>query len=237
MAKSVLTKPAENVPIGVGYYTAAEAARLLKVKPQSINRWLGGYSVGKSQPKHRQEPLWEPDLPRAEDHIELSFRDLIELRFVSAFVGKGLSLRTIRTCIDYARKCVEDDRPFSTRRFKTDGRTIFLDSLTKVGKREVLDLKVRQYTFASVIDRTFRDLVIEDDVVTHWRPYHNRDSIVIDPTRAFGQPIANHSGVPTVTLADAVEAEGSIALAASLYEVDISDVRDAVKFESGLRAA
>jgi hypothetical protein len=36
------------VPIGVGYYTAAEAARLLKTKPRDISRWLGGYSYRRS---------------------------------------------------------------------------------------------------------------------------------------------------------------------------------------------
>ncbi|WP_439407760.1 hypothetical protein ACNJX9_03035 [Bradyrhizobium sp. DASA03076] len=30
--------------LGIGYYTVPEAARLLKIRPLNIRRWLGGYS-------------------------------------------------------------------------------------------------------------------------------------------------------------------------------------------------
>src|SRR5690606_39213306 len=33
--------------VGVGSYTAPEAARLLKTSPRNINRWLGGYTYRK----------------------------------------------------------------------------------------------------------------------------------------------------------------------------------------------
>ena len=71
---------AEIVPIGVGYYTAAEAARLLKTTPRNISRWLGGYSY-KISDGHIVEstPLWSPQLPRLSDGLEIGFRDLIEL--------------------------------------------------------------------------------------------------------------------------------------------------------------
>jgi hypothetical protein len=50
---------AEIVSIGVGYYTAAEAARLLKTTPRNVSRWLGGYSY-KGSDGHMVEttPLW-----------------------------------------------------------------------------------------------------------------------------------------------------------------------------------
>jgi hypothetical protein len=59
------------------------------------------------------------------------------LRFIKSFLESGLSLITIRNCIEYARECAKDDRPFSTRRFQTDGRTIFLDSLRESGEEEL----------------------------------------------------------------------------------------------------
>jgi uncharacterized protein (DUF433 family) len=73
--------------------------------------------------------------------------------------------------------------------------------------------------------------------VTRWRPYGGRQSIVVDPTRAFGQPIAAIAGIPTVTLADAVEAERSVARVAYLFQVSPSVVRDAVQFQKTLLAA
>jgi uncharacterized protein (DUF433 family)/DNA-binding transcriptional MerR regulator len=224
---------------GVGSYTVLEAARLIGVAPRNISRWMKGYSFKRKSVEHHVPPLWPSQWPLDEDHIEIGFRDLIELRFVKAFLDAGMGLLAVRNCLDYARQCVQDDRPFSTRRFQTDGNTIFLESVGQhpAESSELLDLKRKQYVFKQVIERTFKDLDIEDDAVARWRPYKGKQSIVIDPQRSFGQPIAFAAGVPTVVLAQAVEAEGSVERVARLYEVAAAVVRDAVRFESTLQAA
>ncbi len=228
---------ADVAPIGTGFYTVPEAARLTRIPARNINRWLGGYVYASRGEPIRVPPLWTPELPRADDHIELGFRDLIELRFVAAFTAAGLGLKTIRNCLEYAGECAHDERPFSTRRFQTDGKTIFLDSLRQSGEIEVLDLKGRQYVFRDVIEATFKDLDLDNDIVARWRPYRGKETIVIDPLRSFGQPIAAESGVPTVALADAVRAEGSIQRVARFYEVAETAVRDAVEYENLLAGA
>nr|WP_246730821.1 DUF433 domain-containing protein [Methylobacterium sp. 2A] len=204
---------------------------------RTINRWLGGYAFTADGHQRRMPPLWTPELPANDQHLELGFRDLIELRFVQAFVREQVDLRVIRRCLETAREAVQDPRPFSTRRFKTDGRTIFLESLKADGESEVIDLTRGQYVIRAVIEQTFRDLDIEGDVVTRWRPFQGRDTIVIDPRRAFGQPIAAGTGVPTVALADAVRAEGTVERVARLYEIPVAVVRDAMRFEASLQAA
>jgi uncharacterized protein (DUF433 family) len=226
-----------EIPLGIGFYTVPEAARLLGASALSIRRWLGGYTFIQNGEEIRMPPLWKPQLPAYEHHLELGFRDLIELRFVKAFLEAGLGLKTIRACLEYARECVDDERPFSTRHFQTDGRTIFLDSLDRSGESELLDLRKRQYVLKRIIERTFKDLDIEADAVTRWRPFRGKRSIVIDPKRAFGQPIAAVAGVPTVTLADAVEAERSVARVAYLFDVSPSVVKDAMEFQKALLAA
>lgn len=227
----------EDIPIGIGFYTVPEASRLVKTPAANIRRWLGGYSHKNNGEVTEIPPLWTPQIPRLNNNLELGFRDLIELRFVQAFIKAGLGLKTIRNCLEFARECAGDDRPFSTRRFKTDGRTIFLESLQQSGDTELLDLKKRQYAFVQVIERTFRDLDICEDAVARWRPFNGKDSIVIDPGRAFGQPIATRSGIPTIAIAQSVEAEGSLDRVASIYEIPVSVVRDAISFEVSLRAA
>jgi len=226
-----------EIPLGIGFYTVPEAARLLGVSALSIRRWLGGYTFIQNGKEIRMPPLWKPQLPAYEHHLELGFRDLIELRFVKAFLEAGLGLKTIRSCLEYARECVNDGHPFSTRRFQTDGRTIFLDSLHRSGVSELLDLRRRQYVLKQIIERTFKDLDIESDAVTRWRPFGGKKSIVIDPRRAFGQPIAAVAGVPTVTLADAVEAEGNVTRVAYLFRVSPGVVKDAVQFQKALLTA
>jgi uncharacterized protein (DUF433 family) len=224
-------------PLGIGYYTVPEAARLVRMPGINIRRWLGGYTFPSGGKLRRMPPLWSPELPASGAHLELGFRDLIELRFVNAFTEEGVDLRIIRSCLEHAREAVRDSRPFSTRRFRTDGRTIFLDTLKATGESELLDLKRGQFVIKSVIERTFRDLDLDNEVVARWRPFGGKDTIVIDPHRSFGQPIAAAYGIPTVALAEAVTAEGSVDRVARLYEVPSAIVRDAVRFEASLQAA
>jgi uncharacterized protein (DUF433 family) len=226
----------EEALLGIGFYSANEAARLLDTPVRNVRRWLGGYSYKQGNDVFHVEPLWTPQLPTHDHNIELGFRDLIELRFVKEFIKVGLGLKTVRHCLDYARECVNDEHPFSTRRFQTDGRTIFLESATVAGDPTLLDLKDKQYTIKAVIERTFKDLDIEEDSVKRWRPYKGKSSIIIDPSLVFGQPTTAIYNVPTIALAQAVAAEGSEKAVSLLYEVPISVVRDAVAFEEMLAA-
>ena len=221
--------------LGVGIYSIGEAAALLKAKPRTIRRWMEGYGYRRGGQVRRVAPLWRPDLA-TEDGAELSFRDLIELRFVHAFIQIGLDLRTIRSCLTLARECVNADRPFSSARFQSDGQTIFLESLQETDDPALLDLKKSQYAMKGILRQTFKDLDIENEAVARWRPFHGKHSIVIDPARSFGQPVANDYGVPTAVLADAVEAEGSVTRAAAIFDVETSVVRDAVKYHQELAA-
>jgi uncharacterized protein (DUF433 family) len=223
------------VSLGIGYYTVPEASRLLRIPARNINRWLGGYRYEELGRTVSMPPLWRPELPSDEHHLELSFRDLIELRFVKAFLDAGLGLKTVRACLNYAREWVANPHPFSTRKFRTDGRTIFLESIAR-DQSQLLDLKKHQFVVKDVIERTFKDLDIEDDVVARWRPHRGKQTIIIDPQRAFGQPIASSSGVPTAVLADAARVEGSAKRAAQLFRVPASVVHDAVAFEQFLAA-
>jgi len=236
---SVADRTTNVIPLGIGYYTVPEAARLLGMPARNVRRWMGGYAYkNEKRGSVAIEPLWTPQLPRIDDQLQLGFRDLIELRFVQAFTDAGVGLKHIRNCLDLARQIVNDSHPFSTQRFRTDGRSIFLESLD--GNREdpdVLDLRKNQYVFARIIAKFFKDLDIDDDAVSRWRPYQGRLTIVIDPQRAFGQPIANSSGIPTETLFDALQAEGSIKRVARLYDVDPAVLKDVQSYQKQLMAA
>jgi len=243
MLKSV--HDTDIIPLGIGYYSAAEAGRLLKTSPRNINRWLGGYPYRDLDGEMVQAaPLWRPQLPRIGDRLEIGFRDLIELRFVLAFLKQGVGLNVVRRCLENARAIIGADYPLSSHRFRTDGKRIFLDSLreslassmTDVSS-SLIDLKSRQMVFKPVVEQTFKDLDIENGSVIQWRPFGGKPSIVIDPERSFGKPVAANYGVPTSALAMAAKVENSASRAARLFEVPIGIVNDAVAFERSLMAA
>jgi uncharacterized protein (DUF433 family) len=187
--------------------------------------------------RHHSDPLWRPDYANDDDVIEVSFRDLIELRFVKAFRDVGLGLANIRACFNRAVEEVHDERPFSTQRFRTDGKTIFLEITHDVREGELIDLRRRQSVFHRVVAPSLRDLEFDADVVARWFPLGTlRKSIVVDPSRAFGRPIVVHGSVPAEIISDAVRIEGSAEKVAKLYDVPLPAVRDAVAFQQQLAA-
>jgi uncharacterized protein (DUF433 family) len=222
--------------IGIGLYASSEAARLLGAPAQSVRRWMAGYRYSTGGRQRWMEPLWTPQIPRIDGELELGFRDLTELRFIVRFRKAGLALQTIRASLLAARKIVGEERPFSTHRFATDGRKIFLEIANQTREPQLIDLARGQYTFREVLEPSFKDLEFADGVAVRWWPLPGRKSIVIDPQRSFGQPIAADSGVATAVLAVAAKVEGSVKAAARAYEVAPRVVSDAVEFEALLAA-
>lgn len=220
-----------NAMLGIGLYTATEAAKLTGVPAARIRRWLGGYDFRHGNDNRHSEALWTPQIPRLGREVELGFRDLIELRLVDAFEKAGLSLPAIRKALSIATSLIGDSHPFSTARFRTDGRTLFLQAVDAVGEPILLDILRKQYAFDRVIAPSFRDLDLEEGIAARWWPMSHDRAVVIDPTRSFGQPIVAKYGVPTRALADAIEAEGSIRATARIHDLPMSAIRDAVAFE------
>jgi hypothetical protein len=169
--------------LGRGVYATSEALQLVNFQRltdedhktigiQTITRWLCGYDYEIGRETRHLNPLWRPDYSEdnADKLIELSFRDLIELRFVKTFRDQGLSPQTIRVCFARAVQAVQDERPFSTRRFRTDGKTIFLEITGGVREGELLDLKRRQTAFRRIVAPSLRDLEFDAQVVARWFP-------------------------------------------------------------------
>jgi uncharacterized protein (DUF433 family)/DNA-binding transcriptional MerR regulator len=236
----------ERDALSRGAYSAAEGLRLLNfsraprpsrhVSRNTVARWLRGYDFETDEGGGHSEPLWRPDYSNDDDLIELSFRDLIELRFVKAFRDIGLSLPTIRECYQRAADEVHDERPFSTQKFRTDGKTIFLEITEGLHEPKLVDLRHRQNVFRTIVEPSLKDLEFDASVVARWFPLGvQRRSIIVDPSRAFGRPISS-SGIPTEVLARAVEIEGTPRKVSFLYNVSTAEVRDAVTFERKLAA-
>ena len=224
--------------VGVGIYTVPEAARLTGVSSQRIRRWLTGYSYQRGDQVRRSEAVWRHQLPVIDESLALGFRDLMEVRFIDAFRGQGVSWKTIRLAASRAIELFDNDYPFSTRRFVTDGKTIFAEIIRAEGKRALLDIPKSQYAFRHVVSRSFQKGLefSQDGTVIRWWPLGEKRRVVLDPSRAFGQPIVSKEGIPTLTLVEAVQTEGSIERVAKLFDVERDSIRDAIRFEESLAA-
>lgn len=224
---------------GVGLYTFHEAARLTKIPLRDLRRWLGGYSYRDKRHDERisVSPLWETEFDDEVDGI--GFHDLLEVRFVQAFRQHGVSLQTIRLASQRARELFATDFPFTSRQFRTDGRTIFASAMKETGETALLDLIKRQYAFRKIIEPSLYSGIEfgSDQNAARWYPTPRSKAIVLDPQIAFGKPIVTTGAVRTSILYDAYAAEGDKNYVARLYEVPVAAVDAAVMFEESLAAA
>jgi len=224
-----LTASVEHIElIGVGLYTPAEASRLVGVPSSKIVRWLGGHTANN---KH-YERLWRSEINLGDGQVYLGFRDLMEIRVANAFIQQKLSAQKVRQAIEIARDIIGEERPLSTTKFRTDGRTVFLQVLSENGDAKIIDLFRSQFAFKEVIEPSLKNIEFEDGVPVRWWPLGKAAKILVDPNFSFGRPIESETGIPADILASAAEAEGSIEAAARTWRVSIASINRAIEYQT-----
>lgn len=216
--------------VGIGLYTPTEASRLVGVPASKIIRWLKGHRFLSRQYRR----LWTPQVDLGDGHIYLGFRDLMEIRVANAFIARGLGPQKVRRAIEIAHSILGEERPLSTAKFRTDGLTVFLELKKQDGPDQMVDLFLRQHVFREIVEPSLKNIDFIDGIPSRWWPNGKQGRIVIDPQRAFGQPIEAESGVPAEALAAAADAEGSPEAAARIWSVPVAAIRRSVDFQKGL---
>lgn len=220
--------------IGVGLYTAAEAALYTGISAKDIRRWMFGYSAhGVNHPG-----LWAPELSFLDENL-LGFHDLLEIRFVHAFRQHGVSLQAIRSASIQAREMFDQRYPFTCKRFQTDGRDIFATVLDETGDEALLDLVKRQWAFKQVIKPSLYEGIdyTGEGAAQRWYPLKRSKAVVLDPARNFGKPVLTSAGIDTSAIYQSYQAEGQDAKrVAMIFEIPTAAVDSAVVFEHRIAA-
>lgn len=232
----------ESNALARGFYTVPEAARYIeKGSPQRIRGWLNGYRHNGIQ------PLIERDYHPIDNRQELSFLDLMEVRFVEYFRQHGVSVRALRAAGLEARKIFGSPRPFASSdiTFKTDGKSVFVEQALKPAAEETEDsrlwqLVTKQYELYEVMERSLINGVSfnpKSHLAETWKPRPETfPKIIIDPRIAYGHPVID-SKLPTSALYDAWLAEGQdLDEVAYWYDVKSNVVDQAVRFEQAIRS-
>ena len=214
--------------IGVGFYTRSQAAAVLGVHPNKLRRWLGETASA--------DPVISRDC--AVDGA-ITFTELMELMFIRQFRNEGVSMPAIRKAATAAAKKFRSTHPFATKRFDTDGKTIFATLQKKESDQTVVeDLAKGQLVFDQIIKPFFRKIEYgKQDAMRYW-PLEMDGLVVLDPERRFGQPIDSQTGIPTATLANAVSIDPrhDVDGIAKWFGVSRKAVNAAVSFENSLRS-
>lgn len=231
MAPSAATDISTKRPLSGGFYTPAEVSRLLRLSgPGLVAGWLSG--TGNAKPTIVRQYPNSPDV---------GFWDLIEVRFVNYFRGKGVSLQHIRKAANRARERFQTEHPFalSNVKFKTDRKTIFAEIGQEENARELEDMTSGQLSFYEIVEDFLAKGVefdISSGLATRWFPEPDKyPDIVLTPKLAHGQPSVKGNGVPTRALFLNWKAEGfDYSSVSEWFEIDEESVRQAVDYELGL---
>ena len=184
-----------NRLLGLGLYTIPEGARLTGVPGRSIRRWLLGYRYRRDDATHAQPSVWRADAPTVDGVTGLSSLDLIEVRFVHAFRQHGVSWKVIRLAAERACEEFQRTHPFVSRRFKTDGRWIVLETIEETGERNLLDLVRNQFEFEKIVAPLLKGGLefADDDEVVRWWPRIMEQADLVTGGAVFEVPY-NFSG-------------------------------------------
>lgn len=228
-----MTKQQMPEMLGVGLYSPAEAARLTHLTPSRVRRWIKGYSylyptkVGIA--RGSSGPVITSDLPPIASQSAISFLELVEMLVVSAFLKRGVSLHTIRLAAVRAAKKLDTPHPFAFKKFKTDGKGIFLEF---VQQHNLLELSKAQYAFPEVLDKYLEQ--IDFDQISmfaeRWWPLGKEKHVVVDPKVAFGKPILVGTRVPIETIKCAIRAGETEKSICRWFDLGSKQVRDAISF-------
>ena len=223
--------------LSTGIYTVPDAARLARVSAGRIRRWLRGYRFRTKKKEHHSRALWHGQLEPINRSLALGFLDLIEIRFVDAFLKAGVKWMILRKAHEKGAALFKTSHPFCTKGFATDGRQLFVDLHKETGERSLLDIVNDQHVFTGIITPFLKELEFDvNRTLLRWRPATSRRLIVLDPTRSFGRPIVSRHGVPTEILARAAKVCDSVEEVSRWFEVPKAEIEDAVEFEQQLAA-
>lgn len=228
--------PSEFTLIGRGVYTLTEAYRLTGIPVRRINRWTRGYEFNYRGNRRYSDPIIAAGQEQIAGQAVLNFLDIVEIRFLNSFREHGVSWKAIRIAAQRAKEILQRTHPFSTKIFKTDGRTILADFVAETGDSVLLDLVKNQYEFEKVVSPyLYGGLEFNEfSEPSRWYPLPDKKTVVIDPVRGFGAPIVSRGGVPTRILMQSFKGNPSYETVAKWYEIEEDAVRDAIQYERSL---
>lgn len=213
-------------------YGMAEAARYLKLPAATLHSWVAGRSYPTGEGRGSFAPLIHPPVRRPP---ALTFWNLIEAHVLRSLrLGHSVSIKDVRTALDYAQRKLKIQRLLLRRDLQTGAGMLFLErygelvNLSRSGQlviRQALErhLKRVEWDEWQFPVRLYPFLPDEE--------HSDRKPIAIDPKIAFGRPVVVRAGVSTAAIADRLDAAESAEEIAEDYDLTVEEVEQAVVFE------
>lgn len=215
----------DDVRLGRGLYTPAEAAFYARVPTVTIQRWLYGNRMG--------ERVFRPE------SADPSSKCVTFLDFVQSLAVRNLRLRhkipllKIREAIARAESEYGLTYPFA-RRHTTYlfGSEIFVVPPDHEAPVQVSGRAAKQMLMRKVVEVYLRDLSFDGQGLAEaYEAFEwNGGSVRMNPQHRFGEPLIDSCGYTARSLWEGVQTEGSIESAAEAFGVDAKDVELAFRY-------
>ena len=209
-------------------YTAAEAARFLGVPSSTFSTWAKGYV---RRPPGRTEVTGAPivtSVAAEPRYPTVPFVGLAEGMVIAAFRSAGVSLQHIRRAVAVLEREIGVDHALASKRLYTTGAVILFDYAASEHDDELTVVVTQQRVFSPVVEGYLKRIEYGPDgwSVRVSSPVTARPIVLVDPGRAFGQPIFVHGAAPVESVVGRVKAGEPIADVADDFGVPEADVRD-----------
>jgi uncharacterized protein (DUF433 family) len=227
--------PPENPLLGVGLYTLADAARLLRLDRAKLSRWARGYQASANPKEGARPPVIQRSVAERAGESILTFYELVELNLVAMFRTAGVSMPTIRRAREKLSERLGTSHPLAMSRVRTDGTRLLLEIARGETGRIYEELTSEAQTvMGDLAEPFFKNLEYDEEMARRYWPLGKEKGIVLDPRRSFGAPIDDRTGVPTHPLYAMVRGGTSVKQVADWYQVPESTVKAACEFEEWL---
>jgi len=216
----------ENKPqIGLGIYTPAEIAQILRLPYYKVNRWIDKYWDGELGHKFEQRYSWKTDNSKA-----VSFHTLVEFYVMMQLADAGVKTRKVLEAHKELSQFFNTNFPFALKEvldgINTDGKRIFF----RVNDATITLDGTKQFNL-EFIKVFFKKLEFDgNNLASKLWPLGREKSILIDPSRKFGHPVLELKNIYPETIYGHFKAGDPIEYISYVYELTDKEVRDAIEF-------
>lgn len=214
-------------------YSAAEAARYLRVPQSTLHYWLeGGERRAKVYPPViRQGPTGR--------HAPVTWAEFIEAGLLRSYRRNGVPMAELRAFIDLLRDRYEVPYPLADRRPYISGRELVLEAQEEAKLDPDFWLVAPvcgQILLLPASDAFLQKVTWDGDSAAAWRPHDDPASPVqIDPELRHGRPAVG--GISTAVIREHDEAGEDTEDIADDFGLTVEQVRWALVYETSIRAA